>query len=122
VNKLAVVICALTLVSGCSSGSKGSSGDPVKAASLSSSVSADDCSSIVGQPVGSASGSKLAGWKSCGGFVEPGSGGCYKNGQQAGSFFYISTDSKTIFGVPGGSWQSGTKDMSISAIASALGC
>ena len=115
---------ALTL-GGCSSGSSSdgaSSGGGSKLAS---------CDTLVGKPVGSATGDKLDKFAGCDAgegatYEEPGSFGCYPNdsetGEQDGFGFFVGGEVAFFFGKPGGSWMKGPTSLSITDMADKIGC
>jgi hypothetical protein len=84
-----------------------------------SSAGPADCKSLVGSPAMATVSCTLDGTP----YASLGSGGCYDaNGTQAGSFYYAEGQAVTIYGKDAGTFKSGPAGMSISAIASALGC
>lgn len=78
------------------------------------------CSSLVGKPVVASQACAANG----GVFDSPGSNGCYPaaSGPQQGSFYYFQGGNTTVYGKDGGTWQSGSGDLSISDMATKLGC
>lgn len=73
------------------------------------------CADLVGEPVRTNVG--------CGDYLEPGTAGCYHDGQRVGLWYWLSAaDGRLIYGVPGGRWQAGPGDTSMTDMAADLGC
>lgn len=102
------VLTAALLLSACSSSggdSEGESSTPTTSAAATTTA----CTDLVGQAVRADA--------KCGDFEEPGSAGC-----APGTLYFFTDTEVTVFGKDGGNWEQGAAGMSISDMASKVGC